>query len=235
MTHDIFLQVIAFLLMGFLSGLLYPVFFQIIGGPMPKAETDIQRRYPETEELRVTKPNMILRAYGAWLAKGQNAWNDKYNKSLLHSVQIPFSGFPSDEKPLLLSTSYGRGGQLNSLSPRAISETGITCLSVNQATGYMWNIVVKLLPGETCVINYNGEGGHVKPAYSKPLFPDWVPSKMPISPYKALGLCPTCTVFYFCAFFSGVGFFIGLYPGLTLLLFPGAYALASWAITIPKS
>lgn len=234
MNQDTIFSFVTILILGFVSGLAYVLFYQIIGAPMPKAVNDLQRRFPETEELVLTKPNMILRKYGEWLAAGQNAWNDKYNKSLLHSVSIPFSATAKSPFKALIKTSYGRGGDLASLWPSAISETGVKCLTTNQATGYIWNVVLKLLPGETCVINYYDESGTLKSSYSKPLFPDWKPSNMPISPYKALGLCPTCTAFYLCAFFTGCGYFIGLYPAAFLLLFPGAYAVSAWAITTVK-
>jgi len=238
-NHNIYFELLAFFVVAFLSGMFYSVFYKIIGAPIPKPAIENGRVYHQFERLQITMPNMIFRWYGAWLCRGQEAWQDKYDKSRLHTVRVPYSArLHSDSGRCvgLIKTSYDRGDEVEDITPDEICKTGVQCLDVNQNSRYSWSVVLKMLPGETCYLSYWNERGVTETVYSQPLFPKWTHSNMPLSPYKALGLCPTCTVFWFMIIALISACCVGAFPQNPWyigLLFP-AYGLAAWAQSIIK-
>lgn len=208
-----------FFALAFLSGLFWPAFHAMIGAPesVPDESAGLGAQFVKT--LKISKPGMIFRRYGEWLCRKQNEWEKKYDKSLLYFATI-LCHFP--EKIIYsVETSYGRDG--NSIQDFKIER------SENKVT-----FLVKLFPGEESKFSCIDNGVPIT-GYFFPEFPGFNRSKIPLSPYKALGLCPNCTVFWIMLFTLIAACFMGLFPP-SYFYYVGpiipAYGLAMWGTQI---
>ena len=202
-----------FFAIAFLSGLFYPVFYAIIGSPefIPNPEAP---QFEDARILGISKPGMIFRWYGAWLCRKQNEWEATHDKSRNFVVKKP-----DDAIGIRVDTSYGRTG----LKPKSVIQ--------NES---VWGVT--LLPGELATLNYRVDGGLVGQPLGKekidaftPTNPNFDRLNIPLSIFKALGLCGACTVFWFMLINLLAGFFIGLFPGWLFWFILPAYGLSIFA------
>lgn len=220
MKHEWILHILAFFAIAFFSGMFFPVFYAIIGAPayLPHPEAPL---YEDAQVLNISKPGMIFRWYGKWLCRKQNEFEELHDKSRIFAVKKPEGCVGIN-----VETSYGR--------------TGLKVRKIPQNEGY-WGLI--LLPGETAILNYQVEKNyHGKPVQqNSPLYeerqvmftqtnPTFDRTKMPLSPYKAMGLCNYCTVFWFMFAALISACFVGIVPFsyLASFLILPAYGIAHW-------
>jgi hypothetical protein len=223
------LHLLIFFALAFFSGLIYPAFYAIIGAPVYVPHPFVDPNFG-VQLLGISKPGMMGRWYGKWLCRKQNEFEREHDKSLISVFRIEIDGAGRIASKPYFRTSYGRESELHSIPAYFHPEIGITILSSLQPKPDLWEVKVKMLPGENAVIEYTD--GERQTAYSAPLYPTFDRSKMPLSIYKALGLCGICTVFWFCFLSLGVGCMIGLFPLKMMLLTPVGYGLAVWASSL---
>lgn len=205
-------QFFFFFFLSYASGLFYPIFHLIIGAPksVPDESAGVGAQFVKT--MAVTSPGHIFRWYGAWLCRMQNRWDKKHDKSLLHQAFLP-KAFKSVSD---LITSYNRD-----------SDVVIPSYSHDENENRVVSAI--LLPNEQARILFVDVHGKEQQAAFVPVFPDFTRSKMPVSPFKALGLCGPCTVFWIMLTNLLIGFALGMFPGWMFWFIPPAYGLAIWA------
>jgi hypothetical protein len=197
------IQFVVFLTIALCSGLLFPAFYAIIGSPQYFPDPEIGHNFPNVQQLGISKNGMIFRRYGEWLCRKQNEFEAKYNKS--RRFAMPHGA--SKGSSIVLKTSYGRVVKM--------------CKSKCEAE------YITLLPGETAFLEFVTDKGVPVQAYlTNPISHR---SSMPISPYKAFGICSVCTSFWFMLFALLAGHNIGLFPVQIFWLSPIGYAVAAWA------
>lgn len=197
-------QFIIFLLIALCSGLLFPAFYAIIGSPQYFPNPDVGHNFPNVQQLGVSKNAMLFRWYGAWLCRKQNQFERDHDKTRRHTI-------PTGAKHginIILRTSYGR--------------------TVKMSQSECRSEYIVLLPGETGMIEFVDANSVQKAEYLTPSSASNRAS-MPISPYKAFGLCSVCTSFWFMLFALFAGHNIGLFPVQIFWLSPIAYAVTAWA------
>ncbi len=215
-------EILILVVVAFASGLLFPAFYAIIGAPalVPDQRAGIGAQFVKT--MQITKPGMIFRAYGKWLCERQNAWEQDNDKGRFHIVKKP-----ERYLSLTLETSYGRDGHGMISIPKE---------------GYFG---VDLFPGESAILKYTRVKDYTglpinqdspvneeKQLMFEPMYPDWDRSKMPISIYKALGICGLCTTFWILVFNITVCISFGLFSASIFWLIGPAYGIAAWASTL---
>lgn len=210
------LYLLVFAALAFASGMFYPVFYAIIGSPALVPHPEAQE-FEQAQILGISRPGMIFRRYGIWLCRKQNEWAEKHDKARIHFASVPKANANQDLR-VDVQTSY----------MRSIAQIKHNYISANAAV----IIEAHLLPGESALVRYwderntEWEGTIVL----KPKHPTFTPEQIPLSPFKALGLCPACTVFWFMAMtmLSAVCLHIlpASYPASFLLL--PAYGIAIW-------
>lgn len=201
---------LTFFALAYLAGLFWPVFHAIIGAPESVPDESAGMGAQLVKTMRISKPTMIFRCYGAWLCRKQNEFEKKHDKSLLHFAYA-LCHYP--EKLLFsIETSYGRDAN------------SIPDLRIERFENKV-NFFVKLLPGESAMLSYKDNDVPIT-GYFMPEFPGFDYSKMPLSPYKALGLCPTCSIFWIMLLTLISGCVLGAFPPLWFLLTPAAYGFA---------
>lgn len=214
-------QSFLFFALAFLSGLFWPAFHAMIGSPesVPDESAGIGAQFVKT--LKISKPGMIFRRYGEWLCRKQNEWEKRYDKSLLYEATLP-----ADIKSVMdVLTSYGR--LENEVVTARVLVDNHEKLQPDE-----WRVSAKLYPNEHAHIVYINKIGKQGQSVFKPLFPDFNRSRMPLSPYKALGLCQNCTVFWIMLFTLVSACFVGLFPPAYFWLILPAYGLAMWGTTV---
>mgnify|MGYP003402804390 FL=1 len=217
------IQIFLFFIIAFLSGLFYPVFYAIIGAPSYVPHPQVGDKFPNVVQFGITKPSMIFRRYGKWLSRKQNEWEQRHDKSLIQLIEVPLFSFKG-----LLKTSYGRGFEMS----YANEGDGIQ-ISLKRIEGVETTFVnARLLPGETALVEYVSNTGFSNVSLSTPAHPNFDRSKMPLSPYKALGLCGTCTVFWMGLLSLVPACFLGFFPVYMFWFLPIAYGLAGFASTL---
>jgi len=206
------ITVFTFFGLSFLAGFLYPVFYAIIGAP-EQVLHPVAGQFNDRAKIHALKmPGMIFRRYGAWLCRGQDEHNRLHDKSLLHIVFMPLALLESHG----IETSYNR------------ARGEVVILSIGQV-GTDWAVTLRLLPGETAAIDYQDRDGKAKRAFSEPAFPNFDPAKMPLSIYKALGLCGICTAFWLTlAVLLPACFVLHLFPASYFWLFVPAYGVSTF-------
>lgn len=213
------IQFAIFFSLAFVSGLFYPIFFFIIGAP--KSVPDVSAGPAGAQFVKtmvVTKPGQILRRYGAWLCRMQNRWEQKHDKSLLHEAILP-----EDMKSVIeIGTSYNR------------EETDIVtarthCEGQDVVDEGFWRISATLLPGEQASVVFYDCMEKRKQVAFQPLYPNFDRIKMPLSIFKAMGLCGGCTSFWLMLANLLAAFFMGMFPGWFFWFITPAYGLAIWA------
>lgn len=213
MNHEWILHILAFFAIAFFSGMFFPVFYAIIGAPayLPHPEAEL---FEDAQVLGISKPGMIFREYGKWLCRKQNQFEEQYDKSRRHFVTIKC--VDSARLKYAIETSYGRDrGQVQDLkierSPNAV------------------RFSMRLLPGEMATVHCIDEGIGIL-GNTLQEFAGFDRAKMPLSPYKALGLCNYCTVFWFMLAALLSACFVGIVPFsyLASFLILPAYGVAIW-------
>ena len=201
---EVGIQFIIFFIIALCSGLLFPAFYAIIGSPQYFPHPEIGHNFPNVQQLGVSKNGMIFRWYGGWLCRKQNEFEHDHDKTRRHAIPIGAKYGAN----IILRTSYGR----------IVKMTQSECRSEYAV----------LLPGETGMIEYVNTNNAEKSERLAALL--WASrASMPISPYKAFGLCSVCTSFWFMAFSLLAGYHIGLFPIQMFWLSPMAYAVTAWA------
>ena len=210
------LYAVVYFAIAYATGLFYPVFYAIIGAPKYFPVPGIGQVFADVEELQLSKPGMVFRWYGRWLCRKQNEFEREHDKSLLHRaevvVQNGIEGFKFE-----IETSYGRNN-LEELGVQATVQGGKTA-TFNMRLFRNESAMVKYMDGEV-------EGTVV----CSPVYPKFERSRMPLSPYKALGLCSACTVFWFMLPTLISACALGLFPCsfITSFIILPAYGLAIW-------
>lgn len=229
--NDTAQHIISFFLIAFASGLLYPVFYAVIGAPAKFPHPSVPE-FPGVQILAISKPSMIFRAYGAWLSRKQNEFEFEHDKSLYSVFNIQLNKTDYGSTKAVFSTSYGRSAQLHTIPAMWHKSVGIQIISSLMRTPLIWEVIVKTLPGETAAIEYNDGTGKRLTAYSTPLRPDFNRAKMPLSPYKALGLCGVCTVFWITFLSLSISAIAGIFPPWYFVFIPLAYGIAVWSSSL---
>lgn len=224
------IEVIVFFVISYCSGLFYPAFYAMIGSPSYVKHPSLSDDY-QVMILGITKPSMILRQYGQWLCRKQNEFEFEHDKSLISIFNIALKKDDYKNTKAMFSTSYGRSSLLHTIPAMWHKSVGVEVISSLMKNPALWEVVVKTLPGETAAIEYNDGSGSGKwlTAYSTPLYPEFSRADMPISPYKAMGLCSICSVFWMLIISLAPGFIAGYFPLWCLFLVPSAYGVAALA------
>ena len=204
---EIIFHLFAFFGLAIASGLFFPVFYTIIGAPDLFPHPIAGAYNPNVQVLRISKPSMIFRGYGKWLCRKQNEFEEKHDRSRIHAVKKP-----EDPIGAMVETSYGR--------------TDVVLRNIPQNEEY-WGVV--LLPQENALLRWFDEKGLTYTENFLPIEPNFDRARMPLSIYKALGLCNFCTVFWFMLFSLVSACFLGIFPAVYFFFIPAAYGLAIWA------
>lgn len=229
---QIAIELSMFIGLAFCSGLIYPAFYAIIGAPQYVPNPYVGHQFPGVQLLGISKPGMIFRWYGKWLCKRQNAFERKHDKSLIHFFHIDISNQGRIKSQPYFRTSYGRESELHAIPAIWHPDIGISIILSTHVGPDVWEVVVKLLPGESAAIEYTDIDGVRKTAYSEPMYPDFDRSKMPLSIYKVLGLCGLCFTFWLCAAIVIAGCIMGMYPFSLLYFLPVAYGVSVFASSL---
>lgn len=217
------IQIFLFFIIAFLSGLFYPVFYAIIGAPSYVPHPQVGDKFPNVVQFGITKPSMIFRRYGKWLSMKQNEWEEKYDKSRKHAAFVPMFSFSGE-----IITSYHRWLDISLTNKGG----GLTVSFDSSEASNSTHVTTTLLPGETAKLDYFDNSGKRQSIYLSPFTLSFDRAKMPLSPYKALGLCGTCTVFWMGLLSLGPACFLGFFPVYMFWFLPIAYGLAGFASTL---
>ena len=230
--NDTAQHTISFFLIAFASGLLYPVFYAVIGAPAKFPHPSVPE-FPGVQILAISKPSMIFRAYGAWLSRKQNEFEFEHDKSLISVFALDVDEKDYSKTKPIFSTSYGRSAPLHTIPAMWSKSVGIEVVSsLLKNENRTWEVIVKTLPGETCAIEFTHRSSKRVTDYSIPLHPDFNRAKMPLSPYKALGLCGVCTVFWITFLFLSISAIAGIFPPWYFVFIPLAYGIAVWSSSL---
>lgn len=229
--NDTAQYITSFFLIAFASGLLYPVFYAVIGAPAKFPHPSVPQ-FPGVQTLAISKPSMIFRKYGAWLCRKQNEFEFEHDDSLLNVFNIALDEKDYRNTKAVFSTSYGRESLLHTIPAMWHKSTGVQIVSSLMKNPKQWEVIVKTLPGETSAIEYTDGKGNRLTAYSTPMYPNFDRAKMPLSPYKALGLCGVCSVFWITFLFLTISAIAGLFPPWYFVFTPLAYGLAVWSSSL---
>ena len=222
---DISTQLLVFLGLSFAAGLFFPVFNAIIGTPEYRPHSFVGSVFPNVQELALGRPGMLLRRYGQWLCNKQNAFETKHNKALLHIVKLQLQ----DTSKVLFSirTSYNRAEAITCKDYKGSLPNAIEVLNVVKTLDEV-TIVMRLLPEEVASVSAytSPTGSLIGKANSEEVLPNFKRQYMPLSIYKAMGLCGVCTSFWLMLATLIPAMMLGAFTPWLFFLLPAAYALA---------
>ena len=200
------LQILTLCLVALGSGLMYPMIKTIIGYPILAQNPNLKMDFEA----------------GRWLCDQQNRFEKRHDLSRIHVILIP-----TNAEKMRIETSYGRGGWLKACNINEFERLGFEVMQVDdRQTGIL--VQLRLFHGEDAMVDFQVGENTVK-AVSEPFNKRFDRVMMPLSIYKALGLCGICTTFWILISNLLICYSIGLIDPWAFLLIPVLYGVSIWA------